>query len=236
MGCSRSKSGTNTESNIDPSVMDVSCTLNAKGAHSASVIFLHGLGDTGNGWCENMGELEMDHVKFICPTASTIPVSLNHGFKMPAWFDIRGLGPSCPEDEAGIVKAASILNKLIDIEIAAGIPPNRIVIGGFSQGGATALYSGLTSDKDLAGIVALSTWLPLHDQFPGRCKSNKSTPILQCHGTSDPLIRIEWAKMTGELLKTMNSSHEFLEYSGVGHSFSEDEMVDLKRFLTTVIP
>jgi len=234
MGCSRSK-GANTDSNNHPA-MDTKCTLSAKANHSATVIFLHGLGDTGNGWCENMRELEMDHVKIICPTAAAIPVSLNHGMRMPAWFDIRGLGPTTPEDEDGIVKAALALNELVDKEIASGIPPNRIVIGGFSQGGATALYSALTADKDYAGIVALSTWLPLHSKFPGRCKSNKSTPILQCHGTSDPLIRIEWAKMTGDLLKTMNSAHDFLEYSGVGHSFSEEEMIDLKSFLSTVIP
>jgi len=235
MGCSRSK-GANVDRDAAPPIMDTSCTLNAKTNHTATVIFLHGLGDTGNGWCENMREFGMDHVKFICPTASTLPVTLNHGFRMPAWFDIRGLGPSSAEDEDGIEKAAASLNSLIEKEISAGIPPNRIVIGGFSQGGATALYTAFTSDKDIAGVIALSTWLPLHAKFPERCKSNKSTPIIQCHGLADPLIRIEWAKMTSQLLKTMNSSHEFLEYSGVGHSFSDDEMKDLKQFLSTVIP
>jgi len=216
--------------------MDLSCTIKAKANHSATVIFLHGLGDTGHGWSEGMRELDMPHVKFICPTASEIPVSLNHGMKMPAWFDIRGLGPASAEDEEGIVKAAAALNHLIDKEVEAGIPANRIVIGGFSQGGATALYGGLTSEKDIGGIVALSTWLPLHKNFPARQKSNKSTPIFQAHGTSDPLIRFEWAKMTGELLKTLNSAHEFYEYSGLGHSSNEDEMMHLKQFLSKVIP
>lgn len=216
--------------------MDLSCTIDAKTNHSATVIFLHGLGDTGHGWRENMRELGMSYVKFICPTASAIPVSLNHGVKMPAWFDIRGLGPSSPEDEDGITKAAAALNHLVEKEIAAGIPANRIVIGGFSQGGATALYAGLTSEKELAGVVALSTWLPLHKNFPERQKSSKHLPIFHAHGTSDPLIRFQWAKMTGELLKTMTSAHEFYEYSGVGHSCSDDEVAHLKEFLSRVIP
>lgn len=235
MGCSRSK-GASADSDTGPSMMDTSCTVNAKSHHSATVIFLHGLGDTGNGWCENMRDIGMDHVKFICPTAPTLPVSLNHGFRMPAWFDIRGLGPSFPEDEDGIVKAAAALNQLVDKEIAAGIPANRIVIGGFSQGGATALYAALTSNKELAGVVALSTWLPLHAKFPERCKFNKSTPILQCHGISDPLIRIDWARSTAQLLEKMSPGHQLYEYSGVGHSLSHDGMVDLKRYLSTVIP
>jgi len=234
MGCSRSK-GANTDSDSNASRMDLSCTINPKANHSATVIFLHGLGDTGHGWSENMRELEMSHVKFICPTAAAIPVSLNHGLKMPAWFDIRGLGPGSAEDEEGIVKAAAALNHLVDKEIAAGIDPSRIVIGGFSQGGATALYAGLTSDKDIGGIVALSTWLPLHKFFPDRLKSNKSTPIFHAHGTSDSLIRFEWAKKTSELLKTFNSAHEFYEYSGVGHSCSDDEIRHLKQFLSRVI-
>jgi len=235
MGCSRSK-GANSDCESSPSRMDLSCTINAKANHSATVIFLHGLGDTGHGWSENMRELGMPHVKFICPTASRIPVSLNQGMQMPAWFDIRGLGPSAPEDEEGIVKAAAELNHLVDKEVEAGIPANRIVIGGFSQGGATALYAGLTSSKDVAGIVALSTWLPLHKKFSEGLKSNKSTPIFHAHGKSDPLIRFEWAQMTADALKKLNSAHEFYEYSGVGHSASEEEIVHLKEFLSRVIP
>ena len=143
--------------------------VSASGKHTATLIFLYGLGDTGHGWASSLAEIRQDHVKIICPTAPVTSVTLNHGkvqllspyvsqrsssyfqtnvvvvgFQMPAWFDLMSLDPSGPEDEKGIEKSNANLTKIIDEEINNGIDPSRIVIGGFSQGGALAIYMGLT--------------------------------------------------------------------------------------------
>lgn len=96
----------------------------------------------------------------------TMPVTLNNGFKMPSWFDLKSLEARGPEDEAGIKKASESIQSMIDAEEREGIPANRIVLGGFSQGGALALYTALTYKKPLAGVIGLSCWLPLHKSFP----------------------------------------------------------------------
>ncbi|XP_034251273.1 acyl-protein thioesterase 1 [Thrips palmi] len=203
----------------------------ATAKHTATLIFLHGLGDTGHGWASAMGALRSPFVKVICPTAQTMPVTLNSGFKMPAWFDLRSLDPNGPEDEAGIKKASLLIHSMIDSEISAGIPSNRILIGGFSQGGALALYSALTYAKPLAGVVALSCWLPLNKSFPDYVIGNKDTPFLQCHGDCDPIVPFKWGQMTASLLKNFLKSSEFKTYSGLMHSSSDEEMKDIKDFV-----
>ena len=126
---------------------------------------------------------------------------------MPSWFDIRGLDPHTEEDGAGIERAANAVKSLVDAEIATGVPADRIVIGGFSQGGATAVFSALTMDQEIAGVTLLSTWLPLHKRFPAAAKANLGTPILQCHGKADPIVPFQWGKMTSVALAAMNSKH-----------------------------
>lgn len=121
-------------------------------------------------------------------------------------------------------------------EIKNGIPSEKIYIGGFSQGGATALYTALTAPYRFAGVIALSTWLPLHHRFPQelvQVENKLKTPIIQCHGDSDPIVPIEWSKITVELLKKLGfSSVEFKMYRGVSHSSSEEEMDDVSDFVT----
>lgn len=116
-------------------------------------------------------------MKVICPTAPTMPVTLNAGFQMPSWFDLKTLDISGPEDAEGIRKASQNLHTLINSEISAGIESERIIVGGFSQGGALALYSALTFPKPLGGVISLSCWLPLHKQFPGLKISPDSIPV-----------------------------------------------------------
>lgn len=211
--------------------------INATAKHTATVIFLHGLGDTGHGWASAFGMIKNPHIKYICPTANAQPVSLNAGFRMPSWFDIKGLSPDSEEDEPGIKQAADLLQQLIASEESKGIPRNRIIVGGFSQGGAVALYSALTAPKGpLAGILALSTWLPLHKSFPQACKANQNTPILQCHGEADPLVNLAFGEMTAHLLKTLTTKHSFTKYPGLGHSSNEKEMLDVKEFIATNLP
>ncbi|XP_014243352.1 acyl-protein thioesterase 1 isoform X2 [Cimex lectularius] len=209
--------------------------LAATTKQTATIIFLHGLGDTGHGWASAIGAIRPPFAKVICPTAPTMPVTWNNGFKMPSWFDLKALDASTDEDEAGIKKAAENIHQIIHAEEQAGINSTRIVIGGFSQGGALALYSAFTYKKPLGGVMALSCWLPLHKQFPRLAVGNKATPILQAHGDCDPLVQYKWGQMTASVLKQLNSNVEFKTYKGLGHSSNEDEMADLKSFVEKIL-
>ncbi|XP_064604525.1 acyl-protein thioesterase 1-like [Liolophura sinensis] len=206
--------------------------------HTASLIFLHGLGDTGHGWADTLGELRLKNIRCICPTAPIQPVTLNAGMRMPSWFDIIGLSGDDTEDEAGIKKASSMLKHWIEEEEKQGIPSNRIMVGGFSQGGAVALYTALTLQKPLGGVVALSTWMPLSKTVPQLAKSssNSNIPILQCHGESDPLVQFSWGKKTHELLSQFNKNCQFKSYPHMMHSSSPQEMKDVHHFLETTFP
>lgn len=116
-------------------------------------------------------------MKVICPNAPVMPVSLNAGFRMPSWFDLKSLDISGPEDEDGIKKATIGVHEMITKEISSGIPSERIMIGGFSQGGALALYSALTFAQPLAGVIALSCWMPMHRSFPAARKCPDTVPV-----------------------------------------------------------
>jgi len=204
--------------------------------HTASVIFLHGLGDTGHGWAAALQMQKLPHVKYICPTAPVMPVTLNAGFRLPSWFDLISLDADGAEDEEGIKRASEVVLKLIADEEEKGIPSNRIVLGGFSQGGALALYSALRSTKPLAGVVALSCWLPLFRHFPAAAVGNKEIPVLQCHGDLDNVVPYKWGKMTQELLKTFMTNVELKTYKGLCHTSSEEEMMEVKCFLEKILP
>lgn len=154
---------------------------------------------------------------------------------MPAWFDLMSLDPKGPEDDKGIEKSRQVINQLIEDEIKNGIDPSRIVVGGFSQGGALALYTGLTCKHKLGGIVALSCWLPMNRKFPDAAL-NPEVPCLQCHGDCDPVVQYLWGQMTSAALKAFMSNHEFKSYSGLGHSSSQSEMRDIKDFLLKLLP
>lgn len=144
----------------------------------------------------------------------------NGGFVMPGWFDIFALGGSVDDlrarqDEKGIFATRDYLNGLIQAEIDAGIPPERIVLGGFSQGAAMSLFTGLTGPNKLAGIVGMSSWLPLDTKLPEFLKKsdlNKKTPILMCHGTTDVVVPTELGKLTFDLLKSTGFDVTFKLY------------------------
>ncbi|XP_052776599.1 acyl-protein thioesterase 1-like [Mya arenaria] len=201
--------------------------------NTATLIFLHGLGDTGQGWAEAFKQLKLQNVKCIFPNASINPVTLNYGMKMPSWFDIKGLSMDSPEDEDGIKAASQMLNHLIANEEKEGISSENVYVGGFSQGGAVALYTALTSQKKLAGIVGLSTWLPLNKQFPQALGENRDIPMFQGHGEDDPLVPLKWGELSGKLVQQMTSKHTFKTYPGLGHSSCQEEMEDVKNFFTS---
>lgn len=206
---------------------------------TAAVIFLHGLGDTGHGWAEAMAGIRTPHVKYICPHAPIMPVSLNMNMAMPSWFDIISLNPDAEEDETGIKKAAESIKALIDQEVKNGIPSHRIVLGGFSQGGALSLYTALTTQQKLAGVVALSCWLPLRNSLSKSViGSNKEVPVLQCHGEADPLVPLIFGCLTVEKLKKMLNPNNitFKTYPRMPHSACPEEMMDIKQFIEKQLP
>uniref|UniRef100_G1NEM1 Acyl-protein thioesterase 1 n=2 Tax=Meleagris gallopavo TaxID=9103 RepID=G1NEM1_MELGA len=192
-----------------------------------------------HGWSEALAGIKSPHVKYICPHAPFMPVTLNMNMAMPSWFDIIGLSPDSQEDEVGIKKAAENVKALIDQEVKNGIPSNRIILGGFSQGGALSLYTALTTHQKLAGVVALSCWLPLRSSFvQGAVGVNKEIPVLQCHGDCDPLVPLMFGSLTVEKLKSMinPANITFRTYSGMMHSSCIEEMMDIKQFIDKHLP
>ncbi|XP_006900592.1 PREDICTED: acyl-protein thioesterase 1 isoform X3 [Elephantulus edwardii] len=191
---------------------------------TAAVIFLHGLGDTGHGWADAFAGIRSSHIKYICPHA----------------FDIIGLSPDSQEDEHGIKQAAENVKALIDQEVKNGIPSNRIILGGFSQGGALSLYTALTTQQKLAGVIGLSCWLPLRTSFSQGPISgaNKDLSILQCHGDCDPLVPLMFGSLTVERLKTLvnPANVTFKTYGGMMHSSCQQEMMDVKQFIDKLLP
>lgn len=213
-------------------------TVSGVEKETAAVIFLHGLGDSGHGWADTLTTIQIPHVKFICPHASRIPVTLNMRMVMPAWFDLMGLCPDSPEDESGIKKAAENIKAIIEHEVKNGIPPHRIMLGGFSQGGALSLYTALTCQHQLAGVVALSCWLPLHKTFPSASSGTKNLPILQCHGEKDFMIPVQFGAMTAEKLRSIVNPQliTFKTYPGLLHSSCPEEMETVKEFIVKHLP
>lgn len=159
---------------------------------------------------------------------------------MPSWFDIYGLSAGAEEDEAGIKRASENIKAMIDQEVKNGIPSHRIILGGFSQGGALSLYTALTTQQKVAGVVALSCWLPLRNSFPQASASsaNQDMHVLQCHGDADPLVPFVFGHQTAEKMKTLinPSNVTFKSYRGLVHSACPEEMVDVKKFIEKLLP
>ncbi|XP_042362301.1 acyl-protein thioesterase 2 [Plectropomus leopardus] len=224
--------------NMSVPLLAEAVTVSGKEKETAAVIFLHGLGDSGHGWAQGLMEIQLPYVKIICPHALPMPVTLNMGARMPAWFDLMGLSLHSQEDEVGIKKAADNIKAIIDHEVKNGIPPNRIMLGGFSQGGALSLYTALTCEHQLAGVVALSCWLPLHQTFPSASSGNKNTPILQCHGEMDPLVPPHFGHATSQKLKAIidPAMVTFKTYPDMLHCSCPQEMAAVKEFMEKCLP
>ncbi|EDV23395.1 uncharacterized protein TRIADDRAFT_63333 [Trichoplax adhaerens] len=202
--------------------------INATAKQTATVIFLHGLGDTGAGWCSAFQEICRPYIKYIFPNAPESPVTLNGGAVMPSWFDLISLSLSGPEDEKGIKASTNHVRDLISAELNNDIASNRIIIGGFSQGGAIALNTALTYEKKLGGIIGLSTFLEIN--------VNKDCPIFQGHGDCDPLVNLRFGLMTKQILSSFNPNVNFVTYPGMMHSSCPQEMEDVKKFIDERLP
>ncbi|KAI7818692.1 Phospholipase/carboxylesterase [Gamsiella multidivaricata] len=204
--------------------------------HTATVIFLHGFGDSGAGW--QLGAY-LPHVKFIFPNAPALPITINGGMLTPAWYDIISISSiSHQQDEKGLIHSRQQVMRLVREQVeVAGIPANRIVIGGFSQGCVLGLLTALTSEYKFAGIVSLSGYLPLHTKIASMvADANRKTPIFWGHGTVDQMVRYEFGEQSVEFLKKHKYSVDFHTYPNMGHSACDEELGDLLTFLKKTIP
>lgn len=200
----------------------------------ASVIVLHGLGADGNDFVPVAEELDLSAVgavRFVFPHAPVIPVTINGGYSMRAWYDILGADLVQREDEAGLRKSLANVEALIAREKSRGIPADRIVLAGFSQGCAMALLTGLRHGERLGGIVGLSGYLPLAASTGAeRHASNASTPIFLAHGRMDPVVPIDRAVASRDALRALGYEVEWHEYP-MAHSVCMEEIADLNRWL-----
>jgi len=199
---------------------------------SASIICLHGLGADGHDSASMARTVAIGTgVRFVFPHAPIRPVTLNGGTRMRAWYDIHGLTFDSVEDEAGIRAAAKSLFELVDQEIQRGIPAKRIVLAGFSQGGAMALYTALHCPHTLGGVLALSTYLPLHRFLASEgSPANKSTPIFMAHGDEDDIVIPALGEFSYHYLKELAYPVQFNRYP-IGHSVSSQELIDIAQWL-----
>ncbi|ETK93605.1 hypothetical protein L915_03242 [Phytophthora nicotianae] len=205
---------------------------------TAAVVFLHGLGDTGHGWSDAMAMLAkgLPHVKFVLPTAASMPVTLNMGMRMPAWYDIKSLARVNGDNADGIDASRDRIMEIIEKEVAAGIPLSRIVLGGFSQGAALSLFSGYQTKTVLGGIIAMSGYLPRYASFQF-APETVDVPLLMCHGEQDPVVRFDYGKMSKEKLETAGVKNiEFHSYPDMEHGACMEELDDVTKWLQRVIP
>ena len=209
-------------------------TVETGSAPTCAVVWLHGLGADGHDFEPIVPELLWDAapaIRFVFPHAPQQAVTINAGMVMRAWYDITGLDLESRVDETGIRRSAALVREQIDALIARGIAADRIVLAGFSQGGAVALHLGLTYPTALAGIIALSTYLPLAEQLATeRSPANQNTPIFWGHGTADPMVACNLGELSAARLRQWGYSVGWHDYP-VGHGVSPAEIADLGRWL-----
>ena len=206
---------------------------------TCSVIWLHGLGADGNDFVPIIPELHLPAspaIRFIFPSAPSMPVTVNGGYVMPAWYDIIGRNLMDQEDAEGIKRSATSIIELIEREVQRGIDFRHIVLAGFSQGCAMALYIGLRLPHQLAGIIALSGYLPLALSLSiEKHSANQNTPIFMAHGTYDPVVILDRAQASHALLEKLDYRVNWNEYP-MEHSVHHEELADISRFLQEVLP
>ncbi len=205
---------------------------------TASVIWMHGLGADASDFASMPQQLDLDGlegIRFIFPNAPTMPVTINGGYVMRAWYDILGTDLVRREDEGGLRKSQELIEHMIALEKARGIASERIVIAGFSQGCAMTLQTGLRHPEKLAGLMCLSGYVPLASTVAAeRSAANQGTPIFMVHGRTDPVIPIQRAIDSRDLLQGLGYQIEWHEY-GMPHSVCPEEVEDIGAWLRRVL-
>ena len=203
--------------------------------HKATVIWLHGLGDSGHGFAPIVPELKLNDelgVKFIFPHAPVQPVTINNGMEMRAWYDIKSLDMESRADTEGVKTSANLIREMLDAEIASGIPSTNILLAGFSQGGVIALELGTRYHQSLGGILALSTYMSAPDTLSEqKSKANQHTPILMCHGQQDEVVPLFLGRSAYDVLKYNEYPVEWKEYI-MQHNVCVPEIRDISKFIT----
>jgi phospholipase/carboxylesterase len=211
-----------------------SVLLNPSAPANAAVIWLHGLGADGFDFVPIVNELRLPAtlaVRFVFPHARPRPVTINNGFVMRAWYDISGLGPGSREDEVGVRESQSVVCRYVEKEIANGIASDHIVIAGFSQGGAIALQTALRYPQRLAGVLALSTYLPLRQTLASEAAAtNRSLPILMCHGMHDLVVPMTLGQASRDVLQGLGYEVQWKTYP-MEHQVCMEEVVDIATWL-----
>lgn len=200
-----------------------------------AVIWLHGLGASGHDFEPIVPELHLlarPGVRFLFPHAPVRPITVNGGAAMRGWYDINSLDfGSRQQDSAGIIESARMISELIDHQIALGIPDRNITLAGFSQGGAIALYEGLTGKHQLGGILALSTYLPIQETvLPLITEERLTVPVLMAHGQYDDVIQIQHALQSRDVMLAHNIALEWHDYP-MAHSVSGEEVAEVSNWL-----
>lgn len=199
----------------------------------ASIIWMHGLGADGSDFAPLAEEIRLPvAVRYIFPHAPMMPVTINGGYVMRAWYDIVAANIGAQQDEAGIRASQTAIEALIAREIAHGIAPGHIFLAGFSQGGAIALHTALRQNAPLGGVLALSTYLPLADSVPGeRVAATQATPIFMAHGRSDTIVPYALGAGSRDMLLESGYAVDWHEYA-MPHSVCEAELHDIAAWLS----
>jgi len=211
----------------------------APGPHTATVIWLHGLGADGNDFVPAVPHLGLppEHgIRFVFPTATAIPVTINGGMVMPAWYDIRDMDLEARDrnDSDGLLRSVEAVRRLVAAEIAGGVAPERILLAGFSQGGAVAIELALTHPERLAGLVALSTYVVDRERIATcRTDANADIPVLQCHGEFDPMVPLSSGEAARTFLTGLGHDVSWHTYP-IEHEVSPRELHRIGAFLTTM--
>jgi phospholipase/carboxylesterase len=208
------------------------------GAADAAVIWLHGLGADGNDFVPIVAELELPpalNIRFIFPHAPVRPITINQGYRMRGWFDVTSFDIAGRDDEAGIIESSNALMTLCDQQVAAGIAAERIIVAGFSQGGAIALYAGLRYPQTLGGIMALSTFLPMPQRLQHEAAdTNRNTPIFMAHGLHDDIVALKFGIQTRSLLQQLGYHLHWHDYV-MGHGVCAEEIRDISSWLVSIL-
>jgi phospholipase/carboxylesterase len=206
------------------------------GPATASVIWLHGLGADGNDFVPIIPELRLPRqlaVRFIFPNAPSIPITINAGYVMPAWYDILDINIERKIDNSQLIASAEKIRLLVEREIDRGIPSERIVLAGFSQGGAVAYQAALTYMQPLAGLLCLSTYFATADTITPN-SANKKLPILICHGLQDPMVPEQQGRIAQQRLAAMGYNTQYKSYP-MEHAVCPQEIADISQWLQQVL-
>ena len=211
--------------------------IHGEGTPTHAIIWLHGLGASANDFPPVVPELGLDKtrtIRFIFPQAPDRPITINGGMRMPGWYDIKGVTIEDKQDAVGMSESQTMLDGLIDGQIAAGIPSKNIILAGFSQGGAVTYFTGVRSKHRLAGLLTMSTYLPFDGDTKEQAHSaNQSTPIFASHGTFDGVVPLEMGKRSVDILNGLDYSVTWKTYP-MEHQVAMEQILDIGKWINTV--